>query len=31
MIYKAVQQIMLGTVCKTELQTKETLTTIKAA
>lgn len=30
-IEKAVQQIMLGTVCKTETQTKETLSAIKAA
>lgn len=31
MIKKAVQQIMLGTVCKTESQTKETLRCIKQA
>ncbi len=31
MIEKAVQQIMLGTVCKTEAQTKETLRRIKQA
>ena len=31
MIEKAVQQIMLGTVCKTEAQTKETLRCIKQA